>query len=57
MNALITGASQGIGKEMALILAKKGYHIIAVARNKEEMEQNFRHIKEKTIIGLDLSLE
>lgn len=57
MKALITGESQGIGKEMALILAKKGYHIIVVARNKEEMEQNFRHIKEKTIIGLDLSLE
>lgn len=57
MKALITGASEGIGKEMALILAEKGYHIITVARNKEKMEQNFKHIKEKTIISLDLSLK
>lgn len=57
MKALITGASQGIGKDMALILAEKGYHIIIVARNKEKMEQNFKHIKEKTIISLDLSLK
>lgn len=55
MKALITGASDGIGKEMALILSQKGYHIITVARNKEKMEQNFKHIKEKTIISLDLS--
>ncbi|MDE6357364.1 MAG: SDR family NAD(P)-dependent oxidoreductase [Eubacteriales bacterium] len=57
MNALITGASDGIGKEMALILAERGYHIIAVARNKEKMEQSFKNIKKKTIISLDLSLQ
>lgn len=56
MNALITGASAGLGKEIALILSKKGYHIITVSRNKEKMEQNFSAIKQKTIISLDLSL-
>lgn len=56
MNALITGASDGLGKEIALILAEKGYHIIAVARNKQKMQQNFLAIKQKTIISLDLSL-
>lgn len=57
MKALITGASTGIGKEMALILAEKGYHIIIVSRNKNKLEQNFQNIKNKTIIPLDLSLE
>ena len=37
MKALITGASSGIGKNMAYVLANKGIDLILVARNKEEM--------------------
>ncbi|WP_250278060.1 SDR family NAD(P)-dependent oxidoreductase [[Clostridium] colinum] len=54
--ALITGASEGIGKDMAIILSNIGYHIIVVARNKEKMEQAFKNIKSCTIIGMDLSI-
>lgn len=41
---LITGASDGIGKAMALALADKGNTIIAIGRNRERLEQlSIRH--------------
>ena len=37
MKALITGASSGIGKEMALYLSSLGYDLVVVARSKERL--------------------
>jgi short-subunit dehydrogenase len=36
---LVTGASQGIGKQAALIMARAGYHVIALARREEKLEE------------------
>jgi short-subunit dehydrogenase len=36
--ALVTGASKGIGKSIALLLAKKGYPVLLVARSEDELK-------------------
>ena len=56
MKALITGASSGIGKDMAKILSFKGYDLIVVARNKEELNKLKEELKTNVeVISMDLS--
>ena len=47
MYALVTGASSGIGKEIAILLAKKGYNLILVARRKKRLEDLQEYIDRK----------
>jgi uncharacterized protein len=59
--ALITGASSGIGKELAFIHAKKGGDLVLVARNKIALDVIAREIENSfqtkvLIIQADLSL-
>ncbi|WP_352399887.1 SDR family oxidoreductase [Anaerotignum sp.] len=58
MKALITGASGGIGRDMALILSRMGYDLILVSRDAGKMEQAKKHLKtDVQIISADLSVE
>ncbi|HHP7230815.1 MAG TPA: SDR family NAD(P)-dependent oxidoreductase [Xenococcaceae cyanobacterium] len=43
--ALITGASQGIGKATALLFAKNGYNLIITARTKDRLESTAEQIR------------
>ena len=58
MKALITGASSGIGLDMARYLATKKYELILVARDKEKLEKIQESLPTKvTIVVADLSNE
>ena len=55
MKALVTGASSGIGKEMAKYLDSLGYEVTLVARDKEKLESVASTLKNKSkIIIMDL---
>lgn len=56
MKALITGASSGIGRDMAKILSDMGYDLILVARRKKKLEELKKELTTNvTIINLDVS--
>ncbi len=60
MKALITGASSGIGKDMARTLAQKGYELTLVARDEKKLEETKKELEKITkteIISMDLSSE
>lgn len=58
MLALITGASSGMGRDMARILAKNGYDLILVARRKERLLELKKELSTNiTVISMDLSIE
>lgn len=58
MKALITGASSGMGRDMAKILSQKGYDLILVARDKKKLEEVKKQLKTETkIVVMDISKE
>lgn len=57
MKALVTGASSGIGYEISKYLAKRGYDIIVVSRNRQALENLKKEIKTNVqITCMDLSV-
>lgn len=53
--ALVTGASSGIGYEMAIQLATSGVQVIAVARRRDRLEQLAAQFKNIEVMVADLS--
>ena len=55
MKALITGASSGIGRDMARYLSSKGYDLILVARSKDRLNELKEELNTNVeVIQLDL---
>lgn len=62
MRVLITGASSGIGRDMARELSKKGYDLVLVARDEQKLNELSIELKQKykiniQVISMDLSIE
>ena len=63
MKVLLTGASSGIGKDMAKVLNKKGYDLVLVARDEERLNSVKTELEKESkgnrieIISMDLSVE
>lgn len=58
MKALITGASSGMGRDMAKILSQNGYDLILVARDEKRLEEVKKQLKTETkIVVMDISNE
>lgn len=56
MKALVTGASSGIGREMAIYLSEQGIDLILVAREQEKLQEVQKELKTNSdIICMDLS--
>ena len=54
--ALITGASSGIGRDMARELSKKGYDLVLVARDLEKLNEVKQELETKIeIVCMDIS--
>jgi len=57
MKALITGASSGIGRDMAIELSKKGYDLVLVARDCEKLNEVKKELKTNAdIVCMDISI-
>ena len=57
--ALITGASSGIGRDLAILLSRRGYNLILVGRSLSRLETVLPKLSHRRVqlLALDLSKE
>jgi len=55
--ALVTGAGRGVGRGVAIELARRGAHIVAVGRTRENIEQTIAQIKTTGGNGVPLAAD
>ncbi len=54
--AVVTGASKGIGRDIAILLAKKGYKLLLIARSETELKQLREELQNGSLyFAIDLS--
>ncbi|MFW9874853.1 MAG: SDR family NAD(P)-dependent oxidoreductase [Candidatus Thorarchaeota archaeon] len=56
-NALVTGGGRGIGREVALDLAKSGANIAVASRTKEELNNTVQEIEKFGVKGISISVD
>lgn len=54
-SALITGASSGIGRDFARLLARDGYHLFLVARSEGKLQEVAEEVGHASVIVADLA--
>jgi NADP-dependent 3-hydroxy acid dehydrogenase YdfG len=52
---IVTGASRGIGKTIAEVLSKNGYYVIAISRDIDSLNKNFKENDNVEIYQLDIT--
>jgi len=53
--ALVTGASSGVGREMAIRLSRQGHDVVLVARNRDELTKLAESLTNASVVVADLA--
>src|SRR5260370_18724974 len=56
-SVLITGATEGLGKALALLLAERGYRVFAAGRSAEKLAELDRIAREKKLAMESIALD
>lgn len=55
--ALITGASSGIGRELAYVFAEHGHHLVLVARRARQLNELARELRQRAVVVETIAMD
>ena len=55
-NIIITGASRGIGKELAKQFLEKGHNVLAISRNEEKLKELYAYQNNSQLLILPMDI-